>query len=167
LLTWEQDAFAYADAYDEDAKRYRGLRYGQAVPISDGSTGLLVKPEAASRQIDAETKRHEPQTGGTTGGATPGDTDPIVVDPSPKPKPTPKPRRFHGTVTLDPSRVGGDAGRVGEEIISHLAGLLGAKVSVTLEIEAEVPDGVNDNVVRIVTENSRTLKFLNHGFETE
>jgi hypothetical protein len=40
-------------------------------------------------------------------------------------------------------------------------------VKVTLEIEAEIPSGVPDNVVRIVTENGRTLKFTTHGFEEE
>jgi len=48
---------------------------------------------------------------------------------------------------------------------AHLAGIVGAKVSVTLEIEATVPDGVPENVVRTVTENSRTLKFTSFGFE--
>ena len=37
----------------------------------------------------------------------------------------------------------------------------------TLEIEADIPDGAPDNVVRIVTENSRTLKFSDSGFEKE
>lgn len=36
---------------------------------------------------------------------------------------------------------------------------------VTLEIEAEIPRGAPDNVVRIVTENARTLKFTSQGFE--
>ena len=44
---------------------------------------------------------------------------------------------------------------------------MGANVKVTLDIEAEVPGGVPDNVVRIVTENGRTLKFTTHGFEDE
>ena len=34
-----------------------------------------------------------------------------------------------------------------------------ARVTVTLEIEAEAPDGVPDEVVRIVSENSRALKY--------
>ena len=38
---------------------------------------------------------------------------------------------------------------------------------VTLEIEAKIPGGAPEHVVRTVTENSRTLKFTNHGFETE
>ena len=78
-----------------------------------------------------------------------------------------KPKRFHGAATLDTTRVGRDASRIAEEVIAHLAGLMGARVTVTIEIEAEVPDGVPDNVVRTVTENSRTLKFTSHGFERE
>jgi hypothetical protein len=44
---------------------------------------------------------------------------------------------------------------------------MGSTVKVTLEIEAEIPSGAPDNVVRTVTENSRTLKFASHGFEKE
>src|SRR5215831_21153769 len=76
-----------------------------------------------------------------------------------------RPKRFHGTVSIDPSRLGRDAGRIGDEIVAHLVGLIGSKVDVTLEVVAEVPGGVPDNVVRTVTENSRTLKFTQHGFE--
>ena len=64
-------------------------------------------------------------------------------------------------------RVGRDAGTIAEEVISHLKALVGANVTVTLEISAHVPDGVPDNVVRTVNENSRTLRFSSHGFETE
>jgi hypothetical protein len=52
-------------------------------------------------------------------------------------------------------------------VISHLAGLVGSSVKVTLEIEAEVQAGTPENVVRTVMENSRTLKFTTHGFEEE
>ena len=48
-----------------------------------------------------------------------------------------------------------------------LAGLVGAEVRVTLEIEAEIPSGAPEQVVRTVTENSTTLKFISHGFEKE
>jgi len=36
---------------------------------------------------------------------------------------------------------------------------------VTLEIEADIADGVPENIVRIVQENSAALKFRQHGFE--
>lgn len=52
--------------------------------------------------------------------------------------------------------------------ITHLVGLVGSTVRVTLEIDAQIPDGAPDNVVRTVTENGRTLKFnTNSGFEAE
>jgi len=70
-------------------------------------------------------------------------------------------------VTLDPTRVGKDAGNIAEEVIAHLVGLVGADVTVTLEIEANVPGGVSESVVRIVTENGRSLKFTSQGFEVE
>ena len=94
-------------------------------------------------------------------------TAPPTAQPSGPVQP-PKPKRYHGTVTLDPARVGRDAGRIADEVVTHLVGLVGSSVRVTLEIEAEIPAGVSDNVVRTVTENSRTLKFAsNSGFETE
>ena len=76
-------------------------------------------------------------------------------------------RHDHGTVKLDPERVGRDASRIADEVVTHLVGLVGSSVHVTLEIDAEIPDGAPDNVVRIVTENGRTLKFTNQGFEKE
>lgn len=63
--------------------------------------------------------------------------------------------------------MGRDAGQIAEEVIAHLSGLGGARVRVTLDIEAEVPSGAPDHVVCTVTENSRTLKFTSHGFEEE
>ena len=55
--------------------------------------------------------------------------------------------------------------RIADEVIAHLSGLVGANVKVTLEVEAEIPSGAPDQVVRTVTENSRTLKFTSQGFE--
>jgi hypothetical protein len=49
----------------------------------------------------------------------------------------------------------------------HLTGLIGSTVKVTMEIEAQIPSGAPDQVVRIATENCRTLKFTSQGFEAE
>ncbi len=160
LLTWRSDSFAYAESYDETAGRYRGLRAGQMVNALPDSAALLVKPEVARRQMDIELPP-------VVQPKKPGDK-PDDVDTTPTGlKPAALPRRFHGSVTLDTARVGRDAGKIAEEVIAHLAGLVGADVTVTLEIQAEVPSGAPDNVVRTVTENCRTLKFSDHGFEKE
>jgi len=34
-----------------------------------------------------------------------------------------------------------------------------------MEIHAELPEGTPEHIVRTVTENCRTLKFTNYGFE--
>lgn len=173
LLTWEQDAFAFADGFDDEAGRYRGLRGGQVVTLPDADApGFLVKPDVARQQLDAESKKG-PGESAVPGGATgPGDETGSGAEtgaggePAQPPKGT-QPKRFHGTVELDATRVGRDASRIADEVLSHLAGLVGAKVTVTLEIEVEIPSGAPDHVVRTVTENSRTLKFTSQGFEKE
>ena len=66
---------------------------------------------------------------------------------------------------LDSLRLGRDASKIAEEVVQHLAGLVGADVEVTLEIRAEIPDGATPEIVRTVTENCRTLRFGDYGFE--
>ena len=167
LLTWQTDTFGYAESFDEAASRYRGLRGGQQVAIAPESTALLVKPDIARKQHDAEAPASpgQPATAGSsaTQGPAAGGT-PSGAGGAPAPR---LPCRFHGTVILDPARVGRDASRIAEEVVAHLSGLVGAQVTVTLEIDAAIPNGASEQVVRTVTENSRTLKFSSHGFESE
>jgi predicted AAA+ superfamily ATPase len=170
LLTWEQDSFAYAESFDEPAGRYRGLRGGQNMSISNGDVGLLVRPETARLQMDAETPtptlpNRDPFDGRPGGELGPGQRREPGTPPVPVPVGAVSPRRFHGTVRLDPARAGRDASRIADEVIAHLVGLVGSSVQVTLEIEAEIPSGTPDAVVRTVTENSRALKFASSGFE--
>lgn len=170
LLLWHQESFAYADSFDEAAGRYRGLRCGQPVLITSTDPGLLVRPEVAVQQQEAEAKTAPATTGQSElepGGGPSGGGAGTVKGAAPTLKGPRAPKRFHGSVSLDPTRVGRDAGRIADEVISHLVGLMGSDVKVTLEIEAAIPNGAPDNVVRTVTENSRTLKFTSQGFEEE
>lgn len=167
LMTWVQDSFCFADSFDEENSRYKGLRGGQMVTLSDPhAPGLVVKPDVADKQIDSEraisppSVPDEPFEGGDQGPSTPpGETS--------LSNPIAKPKRFHCTAVLDTTRVGRDASRIADEVIAHLAGLMGATVKVTIEVEAQIPSGAPDNVVRTVTENSQTLRFTSHGFEKE
>lgn len=170
LITWIQDSFAYAESFDEATGRYRGLRAGQHVWIADESLlGLVVQPDTAQRQLQSET----PPTSDATTKPNNGIGEPTATVPgnntteATKATPAAQLKRFHGGVVLDTTRVGRDAGRIADEVVAHLAGLIGANVKVTLEIEAEIPSGAPEHVVRTVTENCRTLKFGNHGFEKE
>jgi hypothetical protein len=184
LLTWPADSFAFAESHDAAVGRYRGLRAGQIVALTSDNTGLLVRAEVAHKQMAAEaaaaaaagaasvgaaggvaagggvTKDAVGASGGSVSGpssAPPGSATPAKA----------LPKRFYGTVHVDPARVGRDAGRIADEVIAHLVGLVGSQVRVTLEIEGDFASGVSDHVVRTVTENGRTLKFTSLGFEVE
>jgi hypothetical protein len=173
LPTWEADAFAIADGWDEQAQRYQGLRVGNSDGI--GMQTILVKPGLAKQQLEREAPPkgegqagsaadpsgamevrnggYQPQSGPSTGQSQP-----------------PLPRllkRFHGTVELNAQRVSRDAGQIAQEILQHLVGQVGAEVNVSVEIHAHLPEGAADHIVRTVTENARTLGFRDFGFEEE
>ena len=172
-LTWRDDAFAYAEGWDEQKGRYKGLRAGQGGRVVLDSECLLVKPDIAATQLDAES-RPQPTPASTSDGATgvsgtgsstgqaEGRRDQSVTVVTP---PVPQLRRFHGSVKLDPQRLVRDASKVTEEVVQHLTSIVGANVQVTLDIQVQLPANASDKLVRDVTENCRTLKFDDHGFE--
>ncbi len=165
LLTSEKDSFAWADEWDAEAQRYRGLRAGQNIHALDpDSTRLLVKPDVAQAQMEREVKPPPSATVTSSNGA---EAQPRHADTAPVVPVAPLPKRFHGTVLLTADRVGRDAGAIAEEIITHLAVQKGARVTVRLEIEAELPEGARTELIRTVTENARALHFTSFGFEEE
>ncbi len=171
LTTWDKDSFAVAEAFDEATGRYQGLRAGELPPqLSDSM--LVVRPQVAYEQIlqdEDEARRRrglEPRPADDQRGdeSDPKDGDGGGKTESPKPV---KPSFFHGSVALDALQIGKQAGQIGDEILKHLAALPGAEVEARLEISAKVPAGVEENVVRVVTENCNALKFDGHGFEDD
>lgn len=166
-LAWTE-YFAYAAA--ETDGYYKGLKAGERTSIYLDGASLLVLPEAAQRQREAEAAAKKEVVFPPSGGSSPTVHDPDVPISLPDPDPElvpPAARRFYGRVELDAVRMGRDAGQIAEAIVQHLTALGGATVRVTLEVHAEVPDGAPDHVVRTVTENTRTLKFDQAGFEDE
>lgn len=155
------DTFAVADAWDEARGRYKGLRAGGTRVVQVTNDTLIVRPSAAAKQSSDES--------GTSPGIGPDGT---MTDTGGRPEaqkpsaPTPrKPTLFVASAQLDPLRIGRDAGRITEEVIQHLSSLAGADVMVTLEVQVRVSDGVEESIVRTVSENCRTLGFKSHGFE--
>jgi len=177
-LTWESETFAYADGWDEQKQRYKGLKAGHpGAHILVNADSLLVKPDVANCQLEADLAKKAGgagSSGGSVGAANGGGTttvteigetgegagtdDEVVEGP-------PRPRRFYGSVTLDSVRLGRDASRVAEEVVQHLSTIVGGEVEVTLEIHAQIPEGASPEVVRTITENCRTLRFRTYGFE--
>ena len=205
------DYFAYATSVSAQG-RYEGLTFGVSATARKGgvaqdqaegptfdvpaaaavyvdAASVLVRPEAARAQLEAERARSAEasgtgaeaatlagmsgaRTGTGTGLAGSGEASgrPLPADgtgPVGRPVEPPPPRRFFGTVRLDPDRAGRDMSTVAEEVLQHLPTLPGAEVEVSVEISAKVPAGVDRTVRRIVEENCRTLRFRSHGFEEE
>jgi uncharacterized protein len=162
-LTWK-DFFAYASAVRDDG-HYVGLVTGANPSVTLDMASVIVKPDVAQKQLEEERAKEEDNT---QFQPTPDGTLNNIKDPPPDeaiPIPPTLITRFHGTVELDPTRMGRDAGRIADEIIAHLTSLGSAKAKITLEIDVEVPNGISEDRVRIVNENSNTLKFKGHGFE--
>jgi len=162
LITWSQDTFAYADYYDDAAQRYRGLKTGERPTVVLNASSVVVKPEVAVAQREKEAAAISPPTPTPTAITGPKDAPATAIGAEPVKAVL---RRFHGTAKIDATRLSRDADQIATAVVQHLVGLVGAKVNITLEIDAEIPSGVPDNVVRTVTENCRTLKFENPGFE--
>ena len=73
--------------------------------------------------------------------------------------------RFFGSVAINPDRYSRDIGNVTREIIDRLAGA-GARLEITIDIQAIKPDGFDESEVRTISENARVLKFNpSSGFE--
>ena len=155
------DYFGFATSVSDEG-RYEGLVIGGAATIHLDAASVFVKPEVARRQQAAEV----PQPDSPPGVADEkGTYDTGKREETQPPVPPKLPRRFFGTVAINPDRAGRDMGDVAEEVLQNLTTLPGARVRVTVEIEAEFPEGVATDTLRVVDENCRTLGFETHGFE--
>lgn len=171
-----RDSFGYATSVSPMG-RYQGLVFGAdpgGIHIDDQS--VIVKPEVARAQADGpERSRSEVSAVPGTLGTVPGGLDPEPAQRGAARSgqtalplhAAARPIRFFGTASLDPTRFGRDMERLSQEVIQHLSSLVGARIELTLDIHAEIVDGFPDGTVRIVSENCRTLRLAQFGFEKE
>jgi hypothetical protein len=170
-VTWTEN-FAYAEGYDVERGRYLNLKAGVSGSVVMDARSVLVRPATALDQLQRVENEAAKRILGEEippGGIkieVPGDLASVTRPDSATPAPAKRVlSRFYGTAEIDPIRAGRDVGQIAEAVIQHLAGQVGARVKVTLEIEAELPVGAPDSLVRTVTENARTLRFRNAEFE--
>ena len=167
--------FGIAAGYS--GERYIDLKLNETV-YSINPSDLLVKPAVAMKQIMEEGKVAGPSSGmqgdtdsagggesGTvsgqslTGGISghPGDDTGSGT--------APKNTRFFMSAKLDNTRVNKNVNDYLTEIIQHLMSVDGADVELTLEVSVTAPEGIPTSTVRTVSENCRTLKIQDFGFE--
>ena len=169
-MIWQTDAFALATGYDQGADRYIGLWTPQDTTSSPMATDslLLVQPSVALKQIEAESapapsaEEHLADLVEQTGSSdvTHDHSAPKVDTFFPKPK-----TRFYGVKTLNSDKIAMDFKNVADEVIANLRADDGTELTVRIEIEATNQRGFGDGKVRTVSENAKTLKFDQSGFE--
>ncbi len=164
---------------------YVDLRLGEYLGMVDAS-GLLVKLSVAKEQKDAEAKAAEekleiivddnPNASRASDGVEPADsnyahiTGTDLVDgnagasASSSAPSAPNNTRFYMTAKLDLTRINRDVQNIVEEIIRHIAAEDGI-VDVSLEVNAEIAGGISPQTVRAVSENCKTLKITDFGFD--
>lgn len=160
--------FAYAERWDEKTGTYLGLaisHIGNAMVVID-SDSIIVKPDVA------ETHRPSPvppeptgnpdeateTSGETSGGQNTGGTSESTTTEK-------RPTRFAGTVMVSADRPARDMHQIVEAIVEQLTIIPGSDVKLRLEIEAEIPSGLDRAKVRTLVENANTLGFIEKSIE--
>ena len=155
-------AFAYAESWDEAAGTYRGLAIDNAanVHVVIDNESLIVRPDIA------EVHRPQPRVSTEDPGSDSPSSDNVptpendagVVDDGQQTET--KPTRFIGTVMISSERPARVIRQIVEAVVEQLTTLPGSEVTLKLEIDAEVPSGLDRAKVRTLIENANTLGFI-------
>ena len=154
--------FAYAESWDEAAGTYRGLAIDNAanVHVVIDNESLIVRPDIGeAHRLPLRVSTEDPGGGSPPSDSTKTSEDDAGVNDDGQQTET-KPTRFIGTVMISSDRPARDIHQVIEAVVEQLTTLPGSEVTLRLEIDAEVPSGLNRDEVRTLVENSNTLGFI-------
>jgi predicted AAA+ superfamily ATPase len=165
--------FGLAAAIEDN--RYLDLKMDQYVGIIDTSAYLVKAPVAKQQLAEDEARKRKEQEGAITasgegtnglpgggvGGTVVDETHPgtgrLKVE-------SPRNTQFFMSADLDNTRIIRDVQQLLNEVIHHITTLEGSQVKISLEVQAEIPQGTPVPVVRTVTENCATLRVRDFGF---
>lgn len=159
--------FAYAERWEKSSGTYLGLAIEQAAnaAIVIDSDSVILKPDVAEAQrpMPAQPGAEDTQEGSSyeppgSGGQFPGGVSEL-------PPAETKPTHFHGSVMISPERPAREIHQIVEAIVEQLTTLPGSVVKLKLEIDAEVPGGLERGKVRTLIENANTLGFIEKSIE--
>ncbi|WP_375567494.1 DUF499 domain-containing protein [Oceaniradius stylonematis] len=157
--------FAYAETWDEDGQKYLGLLIEKAANphVVIDRDSVIVKPDVAEAHRPAPATEMKESAGVGTGSVTlgtgtgPDERSGHEIGAEEREK---LPTRFVGTVMISPDRPARDIHQIVEAIVEQLTTVPGSDVSLKLEIDAEVPRGLDRAKVRTLLENATTLGFI-------
>ena len=154
-LDWVSETFVYAEGHNGET--WVGIKTNQ--PVAPVRSGLLLRPDVVPPPSD-HTDVTPPVPGAPSDPVIPGGpgspTTPEVSPPSDS-----RPSRFYASFDLDPVRGIKQLNKIMTEVTNHL----GEGVKLTLEVEAEHPEGFDEKTCRVVSENSSNLGANGAEFE--
>jgi predicted AAA+ superfamily ATPase len=165
----------FGTAYGQSGEKYDGFKFGDSnVQLDD--TLLMIEPATAA-EYEASIAKPDPVTvpdPATGGGQQPSGTDQVRETPggsatgaggdTPPPQ-TAKSKAFYGSIEISPATAKMGMVQVAEEIINLLSSDPNASLKVTVEINAEFPEGASDQIKRAVSENATSLGFSTKSWE--
>jgi hypothetical protein len=157
-------AFGYADSFDQASGAYPGLIWAKAPPELMPTTAVLVRRDVVLEHLQSTGPT---EAGITSGGSGMPGSPPTVIGGPAEPAGPAQPHRFYGSVEIDMDRPVKSFDAILSAVVMELQRTQGAKVKLTLEIEAEAPGGFPEGEVSVVRDNARQLKFKGEstGFE--
>lgn len=157
----------FATAFGQSGKSFEGFKFGDSnVQLDD--TLLLIDPDAAKQYENANIPL--PDFGAALPSTAPGrlpigpGISPLPLEPT-TPSGVPKAHSFIGTAEVSAATAKMRLVQIAEEIIGVLASDPQATVQVRVEINADFPNGVADQIKRAVSENAISLSFKNKTWE--
>jgi hypothetical protein len=156
-------------AYGQSDGKYDGFQFGFD-NVSFDDTLLLIEPEAA-KQYAIEQKKLNVVVSQGTGKDTGGETEvtKVVIEPGKKtgggPPTALKAKSFRGSVEVNTTLAKSRLITIADEVIALLASDPNATVRITLEIDADFPQGASETIKRGVSENATSLAFKTKDWE--
>jgi hypothetical protein len=140
---------------------------GRLVQVDLGSDMVLVRRDIAEAQLGkAAAQQGAPAISANGGPSGSGQPQPagqpatgttVTIER--------RSRRFYAKVTLDPNRPTPQVSNIAQSILSELDRARAAKITLTLDIDAEAPDGFPRDVENVIRDNAKSLEVDEFGFE--
>ncbi|KMS57562.1 DUF499 domain-containing protein [Sphingobium cupriresistens] len=152
-------AFGYADRYDESAQSYANLLWAKTPPEFMPNTAIIVREDVVRNELEkiapvAERDGGGPQPEPSNSGDGPSGEQAVGGIAAPQ-----SVKRFYGSVEIDMVRPIKALETIIEAVVMQLQHSSGAKVKLTLDVEATTDSGFSDADISVVRDNARQLKF--------
>ena len=173
LPGWNQASERTCQERDVTGAIFDGFKFGDA-NVQFDDTLLLIEPEAA-RRYEANLSVSPKPSSVIVEGGTPQQT--AVLGQSTLFQPSVggldavaktgsgKPKSFYGSVEVSPATAKMRLVQLAEEIVSNLVADPLAELKITVEINANFPNGASDQIRRAVSENAKSLGFKTSTWE--